>query len=213
MVKFKIDILKKEEVVSAMDMLYGLCKDKYCYRDEFDSLKQTVEALQQENAALQCEIKKSKEEITCIQDEKKNLQIVNKELMEENNRLKEEKQKIVQESKLYKDRLSELGIDNGDSFNNKVYFQVAGKSLEQTTDNKAPYIVVNNSEFSFNDDGQHLKAIQDKEKTLCPFCDIISSVPDANYVNMLAKGKCKTSESSAWLMEIVEKAKIKLIRR
>lgn len=209
--KFIIDTLNKEDVISAMDMLYRLCKDKYCCREEFDSLKDENESLQKENTNLKDEIEKIKDDLIHIQHDMESTQNTKNKLIEEYNRLKEEKQKIEQESKAYKNRLSEININSSDSVD-KVFYQVSGTNLEQTTNNKAPYIVIKN-EFFFNDDSPHQKAIQNKEKMLIPFCEIISSIPDANYVKTDSNGKCKILEGNEWQMEVVEKAKISLIHR
>lgn len=207
--KFIIDTLNNEDVRTAMSMLYGLCSDQYCYRKEFDSLKQENNLLQQDKDNLRKEIDDLKKKLVDIQDEKEKTQNVNSELTEENNRLKEEKLKISQESKKYRDRLSEMGMNNNDAFD-KTYYQVLENSLERTMNNKAPYIVTKN-EFFFNEDGQYQKAIQEKEKILCPFCDIVEEISEANYVMTINKGRCKVLEND--VLSIIEKAKIKLIRR
>lgn len=200
--KLIVDTLNKEDIISSMDMLYGLSKDKYCHREEFEALNQKFEILQKEYDTLRNE----KEEL--LKNVSK-MQIDIEKAKEENAKLTEEKSKIEQDCKGYKNRLDEAGITNADSAE-KTYYQVVNKHLERTTNNKAPYIVIKD-EFFFNENGQHQKAIQCREEYLEPFCEVISSAPDANYIKMINKGKCKIQNSDQ--MEVEEKAKINLIRR
>lgn len=209
--KFIIDTLNKEDIISAMDMLYGVCKEKYCYREELDLLKQKFEALQKEHTNLKSEKDKFEENLSQMKIDAEKVKEENVKLTKENNHLNEEILKIEQEYKGYKNRLIEIEITNNDSLD-KTYYQVKDKYLEMTTSNKAPYIVTKN-EFFFNDNGQHQNAIQHKERMLDPFCEIVSSTPDANYVKMLSKGKCQILETNTLKMRIVEKAKISLIHR
>ena len=206
--KLEINILEKEEIIRAQDMLYALHKDTYCPRGEYRLLMDEKSNLEKEKEELIKKIDEIEGKLERIQSFFHEYECNSVE------QLKVKIREIETERDRNKNRLNEMGVDvDGVNLDKKGYYNVVDGRLEETTDNRAFYFAVKkgaNYEFGFNENAPHQRAIDLKNYFLYPFCDIVSLDPNPTFIELLEIG---TFEGERYMFKVTKKAKICLKKR
>lgn len=216
--QFTIDTLNKTDRDNAMFALHAIALNNGedplffpigVYNDQVSKL----EALNNDLKKCNEENEIFKEELKDVNNKNETLFTANKNLRENIEDLERKYNELITENNILKDKLSRYTVGYGPDGNSKtLYFKPEDNKLVETTQNNAYFKGGANGdiiEFVFNDEkGDHQRAIQSRNNVLMPFCEIISSASEANYVDNHDKGEFSIKNGE---FKLLKKAKISLV--